>query len=385
MTSIDRASLRDRIVEEASCPRCGHPQRGALHPESSSWPLVTACSECGLAICWGEYVESQFDLPVYWAEHAPWRRCWAALPLTVLASLVGWPLWTRLRLAHPPRLGRLIAAVIALHLGLLLSVVALHANRSLAVATRMPFRSSPDVIMLRDVLGQTVLCRATWREPSPWEKLVALKPLITRPLSQTPMTVDSWFDVGRRLEARRDWGLQAADVEIDLPAPFGSTLPSRVAFDAAAAAAAGLGAFSTMPSPREFWRTVGDSLRFPFGFATSLAVFGTATFIALPIARHRAKVRWVHVVRAGMYALLGPAALTIGLLWLLGIGSPQATRDLANLLRFTVFLGPCLLLHGVWWWLAAGSYLRMSRPLAVAASVAVIAVLGATAIAVEIL
>jgi len=116
-------------------------------------------------------------------------------------------------------------------------------------------------------------------------------------------------------------------------------------------------------SPAELWR---DALhrapaRSLFGLiAVSASV---AAFAVLPFARRRAKVRFAHLARAWCYALIGP-------FWILMWIGPRSFHpaEVVNVMFAIVLLT-------VWWRLAAGRYLQMERPWAVAASVATIGVL----------
>jgi hypothetical protein len=106
-------------------------------------------------------------------------------------------------------------------------------------------------------------------------------------------------------------------------------------------------------------------------------VSSAAAFLALPIARRRAKVRWRHILRCAAIGSLSLLALVPAACW--GLSGPQTSgRSWRQILEWICFVEPRFALTaaaiGVWlgllWWPLCGRYLRMEKPLAVAASVA---------------
>jgi hypothetical protein len=124
------------------------------------------------------------------------------------------------------------------------------------------------------------------------------------------------------------------------------------------------------------------------------AVSAAAGFAVLPIARSRARVRWVHLVRLAAYAGLHAIGVTILLVagaafagWLeyvetlpQRLGFPglavwlRLHPDHADGLFWLTVSGLLpVAIAGTWWSWAAGHHLRMSRPWAVGLSVSIVA------------
>lgn len=130
---------------------------------------------------------------------------------------------------------------------------------------------------------------------------------------------------------------------------------------------------SPLDCVRATWSSVAPWLQMA---GVSVAA-SAATFVALPIVRRRAKVRWSHIHRAAVYAL-GIVPIIAVTCWLLD--SISASRFRASpwhiadrFIHGEVALLPLFLL--VWWWAASRQYLRLDRPVAVALSVAVVGTL----------
>jgi hypothetical protein len=90
-------------------------------------------------------------------------------------------------------------------------------------------------------------------------------------------------------------------------------------------------------------------------------------FVFLPISRHRAKVRWIHIVRVTVYGLFIPATVvTAGLLLLAAaMADPSRAGGWLTALQLTAWCGvPGLTI--IWWGQATGRYLMIPHGWAVA-------------------
>jgi len=135
---------------------------------------------------------------------------------------------------------------------------------------------------------------------------------------------------------------------------------------------------TVISAPQPIWSIVGDTGLDTLRPAFVACAAATATFLVLPIVRRRARVRWIHVFRAGVYGLSIVAVLILAN-WALdvplvvrergGWGSTYANQ-LARSNSTELRLLPFVLL--LWWFCAARFYLRLERPAAVAISVAII-------------
>ncbi len=104
---------------------------------------------------------------------------------------------------------------------------------------------------------------------------------------------------------------------------------------------------------------------------------GFAAFAVLPVARARAKVRWRHIVRASVIVLFSiPFAVTFGGMAirasssLLGLSGYEQNILLIDIRAFVAAMITVSLWLLLWWHAIAHWYLRMTRPWAVAASIA---------------
>ncbi|MBM4114147.1 MAG: hypothetical protein FJ253_12385 [Phycisphaerae bacterium] len=136
-------------------------------------------------------------------------------------------------------------------------------------------------------------------------------------------------------------------------------------------------AYGVNPSLAPFaaWRSGHIGIRWT---VVALAC-SAATFVVLPVVRRRARVRWVHVHRASIYglalvpliAIVGWTLDTIMLLhWWGRANQWWSALHLDRTLPWELALIPAMLFP--WWWCVAQRYMRLERPVAVAASVTVI-------------
>lgn len=106
---------------DIACPRCGYDLSGA-HAAAGRGGEQAAegvCSECGLKFVWAEVESARLHPPRFSYEHGGLFDI-VRFVRTAGRSITGWMLWTRLRMEHPVRPGRLVifalGALLATHL-----------------------------------------------------------------------------------------------------------------------------------------------------------------------------------------------------------------------------------------------------------------------------
>jgi len=121
------------------------------------------------------------------------------------------------------------------------------------------------------------------------------------------------------------------------------------------------------------------SLMLPFVFVNALCPLG---FIALPVSRRRAKVRWSHIARITIYGFLPGVPFLIGVI----VATTLQHQHMVSMNRFAGVLdvlsvvaatAPFVLLAlpCIWWSTATGRYLRMPHAWGVGVVVVVLAIL----------
>jgi hypothetical protein len=308
----------DPVAGVTTCPRCGHEVGGLLSVWTDACPLHGTCSECGLTFAWSELLRGQLHLDRWLFENAPRWFAVVAYPITLIAALVPWSLWRRVRMTHPIRAARcavLASTPIALLVAAVIFGVVYTVNKGISnkIISAAPYGAT--------VTAQTRLATFAMTLVSPGSNQIIAFDL-TYPANSVP-AINSGKS-GALVVRTPLWG---------------------------------------GCSPREFWRMSIANARFGMALAFPLSVaFSVVAFAALPIARRRAKVRWVHLLRAASYALA-----TMPLVYVI-------TRQLPANAVLTAF--PCWVALVLFWQATTQSYLRMSRSLAVALSVATLAMLG---------
>lgn len=101
----------------AQCPRCGYDQRGAIVMWTESCPLHFTCTECGLLIDTPELMNPLLLRPRWCIEYGSGRlELMRRSMMTLLIVHWPWALWRKLRMIDPPRLGRLVMALVVMML-----------------------------------------------------------------------------------------------------------------------------------------------------------------------------------------------------------------------------------------------------------------------------
>ena len=307
------------------CPRCGYDLRGLVATWADRCPLEGVCSECGLNLRWAEVLLPEKFEPRWCVEFAP--RGWSICPAcarTVLRSLRPRTFWRRMKMSHRIRGRRLMAHVLLLLAGLYvlfcLSQGARAWDRWWDCENDPTFSSS-------SVSGLKVVIHA-----------IGL-PLSGRSLGSATYTrMRSW--PGGRLLTRSYWA------------------PGRFAAS---------------------WASYARPALFCGVFFAACPL----VFLALPISRRRAKVRWGHIVRITCHggshiALAAAIILVLGTVRRLEI-SPWWAREVLAAIEGPVFI-LLFAVVGLWWAAAIRRYLRMEQGWAITAAVVVTAFFAACAI-----
>ncbi len=360
--------MADDIELQVHCPRCGHDQRGRFPADGAAWPLRSECSECGLPIDWSYYMLVERTLPRWMWEHARWRRLPLALPLTIVMTLAPRTLWRVVRMEHPVRSVRLtLLAIVAVALvfASLAWIVGTVAWSRQAQALGVPLTRLVN-LSFTAANGSPVLFTETADSPT-------FAQLLSGPLriAMTPWS-NQWVAVGATRTTLDPAWMQAAASDPNLPPG-----PPKIVH---APIQSLQGGSLTIASPKQVWR---DVLRLHSSrtvvHALLAAFLSVLAFLVLPIARRRAKVRWLHVVRCSVYLAIAATAIAVPLrMSLAAVGRFAWEFEYIWTDWCSFAIVGCLLT--LWWRFAAGDYLKMQRPWAVAASVGAIGALGAAAI-----
>ncbi|MBL9147718.1 MAG: hypothetical protein JNM94_03405 [Phycisphaerae bacterium] len=313
--------------------------------------------------------------PRWLFEYARGKRVVTAFVATVCVAAVARALFRTLKIEHPIRPGRLCALAI-----LVLSLLYVISWLQVGAATlRLVTKARADAARLtaRDLVGGTVngvMILPTTRiemDPIGWrESAVALAWSFVAPASDA------------RVVFRRNVSLSTTlqPPVLSMRAGFDSALPQSSVSDSFSRwtnlAATPLEVARVFP-PSVVWREHSEFYRDVLSLVTMIAC-SCATFVVLPFARTRAKVRWAQIGRASVYLL---ASLPVWLLvfGMVGLGRAWYGPGADLLFNARPILGLAVFLWlSTWWYSAVGGYLRMERPLAVALSVASIGVLAGT-------
>ena len=306
-----------------ACARCGYLLQ--VPRDAGETDREGVCTECGLLFSWKRLLSGELFAPRWLVEHAPsLLRAVVSIPATILAAMIPWWLWRKLRMEHPIRPMRWILLLVGFAFAGFVLI-----RGTAVVRLGWAMQEAEATLWSASVGGATFVTGRI--DIANGEMAKALARAFFSPSTPTTLTVD--YVPLRALDS------SGATV----PLPPKATRPH------------------TFP-PLSGWIEEG----FARAMSSSWIAGGAATvsvgaFVALPIARRRAKVRWRHIARAWVYLLVGSsiAAMTVGLV---GIGAVPTLAVVAVALL-------------VLWHAAVSMYLRMERPLAVALSVTLIGLL----------
>lgn len=310
--------------EDISCPRCGYDQRGRMNTWDSDCELYGICSECGLDYEWADLLVPMRSPPGWCVEYTTGLiGSLRSGSLTLLMLLRPRKFWRELKMSHVPRWGR----IVWLHLVLaFLAYLALSCGVGLTSINDWfwrPGQFSTISVSKGEVFTHTVLTPFSNGSPGTYTILVGRAPAATR------------------------------------------TLP--------------------IPSPREYTQmllTINEEIRVLMLFAGSFILICPLVFLALPVSRRQAKVKWTHVQRITAYSTL--------LLWPLFIISVLTAGGRAgwawsSWTYYLLSIAPilCLLMTLYllpFWSLATKHHLRMRHAWGIGLSIWVIALLGSVVI-----
>ena len=298
--------------EHVDCPRCGYDLHGDISTWTTSCPLRGQCNECGLEFAWA----GLFDPTVYmprWNVEAPQRK--RTVALSALATLAG--------MALPFRFWRRLR----MH----------HPVR--------PGRLFVFVLMLAAIF-LFAMCANN--------------------------ALDMWQSL--RMFKMNGWTPEFSEARAIVTAAF-APLSDETAGILSQNPPTGGFAY-TATTPYQLW---ADRWFGMWEVLTSFAlvpISGAVIFVAMPVTRRTAKVRWAHIIRIAVYGLglgLVPLAMLFAMF--------QAPVFAGGLwMRFGAAigygtLGLFLALTFGWWWAASRNYLRIPHAPAVAAVVTVVGTL----------
>lgn len=319
----------------AECPRCGYDLRGEVALWSDVCPAEGRCTECGLGFRWGRVLQPD-PMPLWLFECRRGRR--GRSVRTLLRSLVPWRMWRNIRMTMP------VQRRLWLYPFALAFILAL-ASAFIAVTIALPAVAS--------------------QAPIDWKANAAgLLAIVVMP-----------------------WSTEPVDATISRFSPEWMSLQTNPLTPQSPVAVHSSGAIisvrSMVPPPATLYEHIWGPVRPALEAMLAASLAAIATFVALPIVRTRARVRWPHVWRAGIYGL-GIVSAVILLIWcvstiavLRSSGPRQRLVAAPNIWAFALphsisalrFFPAALF---IWWLAVSRHYLKLDRPAAVALAVTVV-------------
>ncbi|MHC5007070.1 MAG: hypothetical protein ACYTGF_06895 [Planctomycetota bacterium] len=306
------------LSREARCPRCGYDLRGVVATWAAACPLESRCSECGLDFEWAEVIGARAPRPGWCVEFArsTWALPWRSIK-TMAMTLWPWGFWRSLKMSHEMRWRRIAAYLVMLVLPLYLLQGVWHGA-------------------------------AAWAY---WDYVYGNGALVMPPRVKVVV--------------------QSAVL------PYSDTSPGVVTFQATRSRPAPVAWPFPPPAqqPRVDWGALVDGPVVPM--LVGMLVLCPAGFLALPVSRRRAKVRYAHIHRVTLYSLtfvvlpisaMPAESLIRDVLWQL-----PAAQPLWGVPVIGVYALPLLLV--IWWSCATGRYLKIRHAWGVGLAVVVMALL----------
>ena len=348
---------------DVRCPRCGYDLRGVFETWKHECPISGICNECGLEFEWGELLSSRRAVPRWSVEYA---RGWRVLPdafktLLVLFFRPG-KFWRDLKMVHEPRWRR-IPACVFLTLAVLYLVLAVHVGFAIHHSYKVATMSLP---------------QNTIRDPFVMGLYAAMNPL-----SNYSETIPGGTGINRRFTPPRNsaWGTWNS------PSPRSYAIkcqPVRTLRDIRAAVRNKQFANpwnlddweSSNPLVTPWYLNVWVSRRTSVLLAhcVMIAFLSPVAFLVLPRSLRRAKVRYRHLVRIGLYSLFFFIIPILLIMHHQIMGNWTTLRSDA-LNSFIAFFLPVICLV-IWWSLAAKHYLKLPHAWGVGVSVVILAYAG---------
>jgi len=363
MSSTISNDILTELATNAACPRCGYGLRGIVESWSDACPLTGVCSECGLKIKWKELLNPRRAVPRWSVEYAQW---WG-IPIAAIKTLLVMffrprKFWCDLKMIHEPRWGR-IPACVFLTLAVLYLAFAVHVgfaiHHAYKVATivlppmtiRDPFvmglyaamnpfsTYSATVPSGTGTRGTSPTAReyawGTWNSPSPRTYAFKCQPIrILRNI---------WAAV-RNKQFANPWNLDDWESSNPLATPW----------------------------YLDVWVSKRTSVL--LAHCVMIAFLSPVVFLVLPRSLRRAKVRYRHLVRIGLYSLFFFVIPILLIMHHQIMGNWTTLRSDA-LNSFIAFFLPVICLV-IWWSLAAKHYLKLPHAWGVGVSMVVLAYAG---------
>ncbi|MCB9846014.1 MAG: hypothetical protein H6811_08525 [Phycisphaeraceae bacterium] len=160
---------REDRATAPSCPRCGYDLSGQVATWETRCPLTGVCSECGLDLSWTEVMHPERLKVRGFVEHEHGWRVLSSAFRTLWWALLPWRFWTRVRMEHPPRLGRMALWSLSVFLGchLVFAGMRLASIECMMSTIRTMGRMVPGAAMGRlEWYLNCVLTPLLWYEPS---------------------------------------------------------------------------------------------------------------------------------------------------------------------------------------------------------------------------
>jgi hypothetical protein len=302
---------------DARCPRCGYDLRGTVALWRESCPMDGRCAECGLGFEWAEVIGARAPRPGWCVEYA---RGWWGVPWrsarTFVVAWWPWGFWKSLKMTHDARWPRIVAYVLLLAVPLYVFVSVSHGLAAWAV----------------------------WKDYSAYG--VGRLPSPVRVVAQSMLFPYSNSPPGTMTMPGRPW--------------LSSSFPPPAR------------------QPRADWNRLESwGALLPVVVVVLLCPAG---FLALPVSRRRAKVRYAHIHRVTLYSMTFLLLPMCGLFTDSPLSMASRYSPIVWALRGAVLgasLGfPVVLV--VWWSCATGRYLKIAHAWGVGLAVVLMAFLATT-------
>jgi len=325
------------LVTKAACPRCGYGLRGIVESWTDACPLTGVCSECGLEIEWKELLNPSRAVPRWCVEYGRWW--W--LPITATKTLLVLFLrprkfWRDLKMYHEPRWRR-FSACLLMTLAVLYPALAVHVGMSLYCSCRQATMSGTPMTIRNSLV-------------------IGLK------AAMIPYS-GSTYPVIARSEGPTAWSPSGPFIYAARFKPMDVFRHIRFAIR-----------INKFVNPRriDFWHSKNASVF--LAQVLMITILSPISFLVLPQSLRKAKVRYRHLVRIGLYSLhfsLIPCLLILHH-QIMGYWTLLRSYELNSFLAFYL---PVICLN-IWWSLAAKHYLKLPHAWGVGVSMVVLAYAG---------
>lgn len=285
-------------MTQAACPRCGYDLSGHMASWERACPLEGRCSECGLGFAWREVLVDRERRNPRHVEHCPRAKIPSAVLRTSLWCVLPWVFGRRVRMAHEPRVRRMV-------LWLAIFLFALHVPASLATALGIGLIERRDAAHFNRTRARNVQILTQFRAT-----------LLAQDPSEVTNLADQLADLDEGIAFSSRPLPEAMMKPNDLVrAFFAPVLFVRDDSDAISKYRVGRTAFK--PRLKSGWQV--SLLRFwrhrAFLAGLTLSIAYPMLLLALPATRRRLRIRSGHLWRAtifGMAWLAIPALVRLG-------------------------------------------------------------------------